>query len=294
MTPAPSVAATRRAASSETVRSPKAPGETRADVCHADVCHADRLRRHPDGYMKQAPVRRRIASESHRSGRAGPSARAPSARRLPCGRRPVRTRRSPRYPGWSAPRSRRWPAPARFPPPQPSPRWKRSNTASRWSSGIPGPVSSTRVSAPAPGTADAHLDPTPVAGELARVVDEHAGQTVDQVGTRLDGEGATARPLCAVSTTRRVVAGAPNRCTQTAATSATSTTSARSSGVAWLSARASQSKSSTMPRHPRALVAHPFEHVPVGGRITRSIESQLHLGLDDRDRCAAARAMRRP
>ena len=51
----------------------------------------------------------------------------------------------------------------------------------------------------------------------------------------------------AVSATRRVVAGAPNRWTHAAATSAMSTTSASSSGVTWLSARASHSRSSTMP-----------------------------------------------
>ena len=40
------------------------------------------------------------------------------------------------------------------------------------------------------------------------------------------------------------------------------------------------------PAQPRALPTHPFEHVPVSGGITRSIESQLYLGLNDRDRRA--------
>ena len=66
-------------------------------------------------------------------------------------------------------------------------------------------------------------------------------------GLRLHGEGPAAHPLGG-QRDPWVAARAPNRCTHASTTSATSSTSTVSSATVWLSARASQSRSSTIRR----------------------------------------------
>ena len=277
MTPALSVAATRRAASSETVRSPKAPGEI---PCRRVPCR--QAARAPwQATWSRPTVRRGIASRVSPFG-PGRRLRTSTLRQKTAVRaRPSSGRGDlPVALGGAHPRSRQVASPSPVPASAAVARWKRSNAGSRWSSGIPGP---SRPRGVRPGPRDSGRSPR--LGHRRRRTCRRCRsgrrETVDPVGSRLDGEGPA--PTRAVSATRRVVAAAPNRCTQAAATSATSTTSfdfvrGRSS-----SARASQSRSSTMPQP--ALSPRPVRAPPGRRRVTWSIERELHLGLDDRDRC---------
>ena len=161
-------------------------------------------------------------------------------------------------------------------------RWKRSNTASRWSSGIPGPESSTRRSTREPQSRTLTSTRPLFAREFAGVVDENPRQAVDQVRLRLHRERAVADPLHGeVDPVRR---GQGPEALHTALDHVADVRQVGIAGPALLTVRPGQPEQVfDDPAQAGALPAHPFEHFPIGGRIARPVERQTHLGLDDRD-----------
>ncbi len=77
-------------------------------------------------------------------------------------------------------------SPRPVPPTSSLPRWNRSKTASRCSSGMPGPESSTRSSTRPPVLRTLTTTWPPAPANFARVVDQCAGQAVEQLWRRLD------------------------------------------------------------------------------------------------------------
>ncbi len=80
------------------------------------------------------------------------------------------------------------------PPVESVARWNRSKIRARWSSGMPGPASSTVSRTRPPSSVDRHVDPAPGRGVLAGVVEKDAEQPVEPLGWHVHDVGARVRP----------------------------------------------------------------------------------------------------
>ena len=165
-------------------------------------------------------------------------------------------------------------------------RWNRSKTASRWSGGMPGPESSTRrlTRPPAKRVETSTRPPSPA--NLHGVVEEDAGQPVDQV--RITGDrarpfsGATHRQCDLPSRWPRRRTGPTHR-------SAISRDVGRVGGAVCgglvVGPRQPQQVLDDLAQ-PVALLAHTGEDLAVLLGVAGPAECQAHLGLDHGDRGA--------
>ena len=170
-------------------------------------------------------------------------------------------------------------------------RWNRSNTASRWLSGMPGPESSTRRLDASPIVPDTHLDATTTTSEFDRVVDEYSRQSINEGRLRLHEQPAAPHPCSKDSSTPCAAASAPKRSTLPSTSPPTSVRLVAVSEGHLIVSPGQPEQVLNDPPQPIALSANPLEDFPILSRLSRSIEGKAYFCLDHRN--GSAQFMRR-